>query len=377
MPKTKTPLLFELEETTSKPDKTTTSLLLIPLSKKKVSKNDTPLEKEIRRFNRLVKNIQEMETELNKEKENEEKYERLYQKKLLPKMIKLAKVKFEFVQQLHHLFEKGDFTKANQRYFVEMLSNMLADIEEFVPESKTLAAHYLNKHVQLMTKKDKQRFGKMMEEDGFFADMDNFDVEEAMKKNHERFERDFIEEHEENSRKQKEYWQNKKAESQHQDINTLYRELARLLHPDLEQDEKIRHEKEQLMKELSRARQLHDLYAMLVVKAKAQRFISQKEGGEASLFSLEQLKRFNKELKKKLDGYKSRFLFDMMNSIHIHNNGFLSRLKMGMKFVPEVQIENELEEIDEAIRSIKYNMEQVKTTYDLENIMETGKRLLG
>jgi hypothetical protein len=365
---------FELGETPPKKNEPENNLLLIPLSKKKPSKNDTPLEKEIRRFNKLIKDIQKLEEEMSEEKENEEKYERLYQEKVLPEMIKLSKLKFEFAQHIHRLFEQGKYTKSLRQHIIEMILGLLSDVREFVPESRELAAHYTNMQVKLLTKKEREQLGSLMEEDGFAANLDDFDVEKMMEENKERFEQAAFEEHEKHSeRQQHQQRQNKKLAAEHPDINSLYRELARLLHPDLEKDENIRHEKEQLMKELSRARLHHDLYAMLVIKAKAARFTAGKEGNKEEAYSLKQMKLYNKELKKKLDDYKANFLFNnMMSGLELTSLGrYISMPKMGMKMInPEKEIEMELKDIKETIKDITHDIKKLKTPDDLKNMAE-------
>ncbi len=369
--------LFGEEEFSHKPPKKEDAPLpLIPLAQKRASKNDTPLEKEIRRFNKLIKDLHEYEANIAKEKEYNDLYERLYQQKIVPELEKLSRVKFRFVEHIHFLFGQGKFTKPQQRHFVDMVNGMLRDVIEFVPEARELSRYYLNKQVQLMSKKDKQQFSDMMEEGGINIDMENFDVGNIWEQNRASIEDEFLRDHATHSKAQKEQQQNKKAAMEHQDINVLYRELARLLHPDLEQDEAIRLEKEHLMKDLSRARQHHDLHTMLLIKAKAQRFApgAESEKKEAG-YSLDQLKRFNKELKKKLDEYRSKF---MMNSISFDRNGFITGFGgtgSGRSKDPQKEIEMELKEIKAEIRDFETDLKHIQTPEDLKQLIMVDKNI--
>ena len=53
------------------------------------------------------------------------------------------------------------------------------------------------------------------------------------------------------------------AEARAKNINTVYRQLARLFHPDLEQDPELKSKKERLMKELTTAYEAGDLHTIL------------------------------------------------------------------------------------------------------------------
>ncbi len=80
-------------------------------------------------------------------------------------------------------------------------------------------------------------------------------------------------------------------------LNTLYRQLAKLLHPDLEQDPVRRHEKEQSMKELTVAYKAGDLHALLRMEIQ---FILREEADAARLTD-EKLKVYNEVLREQVN----------------------------------------------------------------------------
>src|SRR5438105_4332115 len=69
-------------------------LPLIPPAKKKLLKNDTPFEKEVRRFNRLIKELNEYESHFKRQEKLKEEYDRLCHTRLIPVLMNLARAKY-------------------------------------------------------------------------------------------------------------------------------------------------------------------------------------------------------------------------------------------------------------------------------------------
>ena len=341
------------------------ALPLIPLAKKKASKNDTPLEKEIRRFNRLIKQIQEYEDDQRKQRDYENEYDRLYHQLLVPELIKLAKLKYEFALHLHHIFSAAKFGKPEHRQFTELIINLLSADAEFVPdEGRELARIYLNKQVELLSKKEKSAMKEMMEDQGFLmASMDDFDIGDIAEQNKSRFEKEAFDFH---RRKEKE---KKTKVPEIADISTLYKELAKQLHPDLEQDEDTRHAKEQLMKELGKAKRENDLHGMLIIKAKAQQFDN--AAAAKTEYSLTQLKKYNKLLQQKLHGERDDFLAEQFSSFGL-NNGFITNFVGSSS--PKEKIKEELADVEIEIKSVRTDMKAIKTADDLRNLLRSVKQ---
>ena len=91
-------------------------LPLIQLTQKKASKNDTPLEKEMRRFNKLVKELEEQEKENEGQKIEDEKYRQLFFSKVQPLLIELAHTQLMFIEKLEAIFYANKFSK-NMKVF--------------------------------------------------------------------------------------------------------------------------------------------------------------------------------------------------------------------------------------------------------------------
>ena len=88
------------------------------------------------------------------------------------------------------------------------------------------------------------------------------------------------------------------------DIGTLYRQLAKLLHPDLEQDPVRRGEKEAAMKELTTAYKANDLHALLRMEIQ---FIT-REQADAARLSDEKLSLYISVLKEQVASLKDSLL---------------------------------------------------------------------
>jgi hypothetical protein len=90
-----------------------------------------------------------------------------------------------------------------------------------------------------------------------------------------------------------------------QGLGTIYKQLAKALHPDLEQDPVVRSEKEELMKRLTTAYKNEDLHALLSIEME---WLNHTESGESEgkLQSDEQLKIFNSVLKDQIAELEAR-----------------------------------------------------------------------
>lgn len=91
-------------------------------------------------------------------------------------------------------------------------------------------------------------------------------------------------------------------ELQQKGLGSIYRKLVKVFHPDLEQDHKLKVEKEELMKNLTTAYERKDLYALLSLQLE---WIN-REGGQKQSNSEEQLKIYNSVLKDQIKELEER-----------------------------------------------------------------------
>ncbi len=332
------------------------NLPLIPVPARKKGKKDTPYEKEARRFNRLVKDLHEYETHFEQQQKSEEEYNRLYQTRIVPLLVELGKEKYKLAELIHGIFISHKFLKAEKRIFVELMLSILKEINEFVPESHEMLRMYLNLQVQLLTKKNQAYLKEVMEENGLEdINMEDFDVTEVWQQHANNFAGKTQEEPELPAGKESAAQTREKT-----DINSLYRELVKKIHPDLEQDEQIRHEKEQLMKQVTDAREKNDLHAMLVLKSRAGLLSG---GGNDFAGDIEQLKRYNKQLSQKLNQFEGEHTMRLFEQMSFDSNGFISMENPDA--LPDERIKREIKDIKTELREVQHDMKNIKTPEDI------------
>lgn len=333
------------------------NLPLIPVTSRKQGKKDSPYEKEARRFNRLVKELYEYETHFEQQQKSAEEYDRLYQTRIVPLLVELGKEKYKLAELIHEIFIGHNFLKAEKRIFVELMLSMLKEINEFVPESHEMLRMYINLNVQLLTKKNQAYLKDVMEENGLEdINVEDFDINEVWQQHAANFAG--------KTREEPGLPVGKKSIFQAQeetDINSLYRELVKKIHPDLEPDEQIRHEKEQLMKQVIDAREKNDLHALLVLKSRAG---LQLESGGSFTGDIEQLNRYNKQLSQKLNQLEDEHTMRLFREISTDPQGFL--FMQDPDALPDERIKQEIKDIRVELREVQQDLKNIKTPQDIK-----------
>lgn len=338
-------------------------LPLIPLVKKRPSKNDSPLEKEIRRFNKLIKELHDYE-ESNKQKlADKADYDKLYHIKVLPHILELAKDQVLFIKYIEKFFYAEKPNKSLEKRFAEFVLAILNQASQYNDDAKEISRIYLNKQIELLTKAEKKQLSKVMKRDGVNTSDDtfnDFDVNDFIESQTENFDFESFAKEMHESRAEEASAKKDTPIS----IAELYKELVKILHPDLEQDAKIKHTKEQLMKELTVAKEEHDLHAMLILKQKAHQLNSTAPSDAG--YSLEKLKAYNKILKQKLDGFRFNHKNEMLSSLFL-SNGFIN---MSDNTVPnEKKIEAEIADIKSMRKGMAADMKIIKSKAHVVGLM--------
>lgn len=325
-------------------NETTESLQVLPLSNKKASKNDTALEKETRRFNKLVKEIQEQEKANEVQNREDENYQQLFFKKVHPLLVELSTVQLRFVKRLEEIFYANKFSKNLERSFVAFVIPVLQDASQYLEDAKVLLDNYVNWQETLFPKQDQSPLNTASDwenEEEHLFEQENFS---RSKPSPDSFHPEAIE---------------KKS------ISDLYKELAKLIHPDLEQDESKRYKKEQLMKELTDAKNKEDVHAMLLIRQKAA-FINKEENSDKN-YSLQMLKLYNNAMKKKLEGLKRALQQKIFHSFG-SKESFYSH---GKKTIPvDARIKNDINNIKELQQNLQANTRIMSTAAHLKELLQ-------
>ncbi len=321
-------------------------LSLIPLNQRKASKNDSPLEKEMRRFNKLVKELQEQEKENAMQQMEDEKYQQLFFAKVHPMLVELASTQLSFIDKLEAIFYADKFSKNLERSFVSFAISMLQDASLHLDAAKDKMDNYINWQSTLFPKADKNPVLTDEDDDDVFSTDDDGDFEE---------------------KKYSGIKENKRMteDIEKKSVSDLYKELAKLIHPDLEQDEALRYRKEQLMKELTAAKDKEDVHAMLLIKQKAD-ILNQASGSEKS-YSLQLLKLYNNSMKKKLEHLKRTLQQKIFRSFGSKESFYAHGRK---KMAVEARIKNDIQQIRELQQNLQANTRIINSPAHLKELLQ-------
>ena len=322
-------------------------LPLIQLTQKKASKNDTPLEKEMRRFNKLVKELEEQEKENEGQKREDEKYQQLFFSKVQPLLIELAHTQLLFIEKLEAIFYANKFSKNMERSFVAFAIPILQDAAVYLDAAKNKMDNYLNWQLTLFSKTEQTPALQQEDEETFLNEDDSYSREQPFSWPNDETKKKLADDMEKKS------------------IAELYKELAKLIHPDLEQDEAIRYRKEQLMKELTAAKEKEDIHAMLFIKQKAD--VINKTSSSEKSYSLQLLKLYNNSMKKKLEVLKRELQQKIFHSFGSKESFF----SHGKKPLPvETRIKYDMNNIKELHQNLQANTRIISTAAHLKELLQ-------
>lgn len=321
---------------------------------------ESSLTKEMKRFNRLIKQLHECEENQRKSDEAQEEYQRLHLSKVVPLLREKAEILLEFVQLIDKMLFENKLSKVQKRNVVMVVMTFLEEVTAHAPDSdqvRDLLARYINLKVELMTRRDKKELEEHVTANGYKIDMDNFLIEDIWQESAGRKEI-----HDEGFGGDG-WWETSPKQSTRKDdlllldIRQLYKELAKVIHPDTEQNEQVRNKKEILMKELTEAKSQNDLFSMLKLKSKVHHLF---QGQSVAIADLAQLKRYNKSLKSRLDEAKDRLIIDQM--MRYRQNDQFGMMRLGGQRELDYQVRMLKTEIDR----LRQDFRTLSRTQDLK-----------
>ncbi len=298
----------------------------------------------MRKFNKLVKELEAQERENALQKAEDEAYHQLFGKKVQPLLVELAHVQLQFVEKLESVFNAGKFSKNLERSYLAFAIPILQDAGHYLDEAKSKMENYLNWQETLAPAQDHLP-AETSDTDGESAWVEERDYE------------DF-----------KTYPKNNQAatpETEQKSVSELYKELAKLIHPDLEQDESIRYHKEQLMKELTAAKDKSDVHAMLLIQQKAA-VLNKADTSEKS-YSLQLLKMYNNSMKKKLDALKRSLQQQIFRAFGSKESFYAHGRK---KIAVDDRIKSDIISIRELKENLQHNSRIISTAAHLKELLQ-------
>lgn len=245
------------------------------------------LSKQQQTFNKLVKKIEKLRLEL--EQINKTLNEKLdfYGKNIYGLEQQLTELNKEGTKLLYRFFKnKKLLSKKERESLGRILAAQLNVIFEFEKGEPDAELKEIFKTVEGKSYEDaleedfgnmKNEMESMFEEFGFEMNFDDMHSkmtqEEIIKKAiemQEQFKQQANKKDQKRSARKKTKKQQEKEEREKQieeartkNISSIYKQLAKVFHPDLEQDEELKLQKEELMKQLTIAYEINDLHTLL------------------------------------------------------------------------------------------------------------------
>jgi hypothetical protein len=287
-----------------------------PSDQKSLVINNRPkqaLSKQQQTFNRLVKKIETLQAELEKTTHSLHQKLNFYLKFIYPLEQKEVILLKELVKGLYKFYQENHlFSKNDQAILGEVISVQLHNIfylEQAEPDDE------LKEIFRAVEKRDydeaaeegldgmKQEMQSMLEDMGVDFNVDDMDremTEEEILKKVEALKDQFRQrakkaESGKKTKKQleKEANEKKQEEERAKSINSIYKQLVKIFHPDLELDPDLRLQKEELMKKLTTSYKSGDLHTLLKLELQW----IQKEGTNVDKLTDDKLALYNDSLR--------------------------------------------------------------------------------
>jgi len=352
-----------------------------------ISKNNQqPLSKQQQTFNRLIKKIEKLRRELElTTKKLDDKLE-FYAKHIHPLEQQLVQLRTEAIKLLFPFFKnKKNLSKKEHEILRELLKMQLNEIlsygkpdEELKVIFKAVNGVSFEKAASLQLEEMRDQMEAMFESFGvdvdlgdLHADMSEEEIMRKVKEMQEQFEQqqENINTKKDSRKKtakqlQKEEKERQLEEASTRNISKVYKQLAKVLHPDLEQDEDLKIEKEVLMKELTTAYENNDLHSLLRLEL---HWIHKEEENAARLTN-EKLEIYNQVLKEQAKELEEEIY--LLNEHPRYEP--LARFKATSLSVhlDRINLENEKYNIEESLYSVKVSVQQLKGGNPLREVKE-------
>lgn len=255
--------------------------------KQKKSKTP-PLSNAQKTFNRLKKKIGVLQEEIEKIQKRFDEALVFYYEKMEPELKVMRTTSIEFIKVLHGHYEKKSksLNKKERKMLKELILDKAKDVLESAtfsegdPELRAIFKELGGVDYEEIALDQFKSFQQQMEEtlrdEGIDIDLSQLNfaddkeeikqkIWEAMREAAENFKEK--EEPAAKPKSKKEIEKEKKAQEledlQKKGLSSIYKQLAKAFHPDLEPDPKQKIEKEQLMKKLTNAYENDDLHTLL------------------------------------------------------------------------------------------------------------------
>ncbi len=256
---------------------------------------NTKLSKNQKKFNTLLKKIGEKRKQLEEWQATVSKYQQQYQAEVMPLFAKYNAHRVQIVTLLDQAYEKYPLTKIQKKKLavvIQELAGALIDAED-MDELKEIYNKYSATDYDTEVDEEQASMDEMMEE-LFGIDANEVDLDS--------FEDDCSLNYGGGQRKKsakvlaKEAKQKEEAEHARLSIREIFRKLAKVLHPDREQDPLERERKNALMQRVNMAYKKKDLLSLLELQLE----VEQIDQNSINAIAEDRLKHYNHVLEEQL-----------------------------------------------------------------------------
>lgn len=352
---------------------------MLPIIKsKKVAQNS--LSHSQKTFNRLRKKIGTLQLELKSSQNELDECLRFYQQNLQPKEQAVKEHLTSIVKILYGQYKKipQRLSKQDCNSLKSMLSNMTARIIELsgiINNDPEIAAIILDleniDYRQLMSdefKEIKESLETMCKDNGMNVNLSDIHesndendmmrkIFEAMREARSQMQEEEVPEKPKSKKEMnRELKEKKLAALQKQDLNQIYKQLAKVIHPDLEQDPKLKNEKVELMKKLTVAYEDKDLHTLLVLELE---WLNRSENTNER--TEDQLKIYNSILKEQVKALELEFSIMLRSPKYYAIQQFLQHdVPFFVLNITHKEIKYELGYVEDLLRKLQ-NEDLIKT----------------
>jgi hypothetical protein len=253
-----------------------------------ISRPGRPLTKAQRAFNRLVAKIEKLRANLRQEAQRLDNALTYYGQHLHPRLLRLTALRKEFVRALAPFLGHGQLKKGKRKTLRMILAEQLDGIvkQEGTLTDDDLKALFVQIHGVDFEQAEREGieqmrsamedmlddFGIDIDFSGFQAGMSEEELAARTAEMAQRMQQEAEEEERASQRQdrpktkrqiEKEERLRQVEEAREKSIATIYKQLAKVLHPDLEPDPERRQHKGALMQELTAAYRNNDLHTLL------------------------------------------------------------------------------------------------------------------
>ena len=359
-------------------------LVISTTGKQKLSKNQEA-------FNKLTQKIERLQKEIEKKQLQLDLAMKLYGTEVHTSKMKIVVQRRELIIVLRDHYKTKKLSKVDQRHLKQiirehvhsLLIELGAEPDDII--KKIFEELEGDNYDEMLEQEKEMAREEMVEELKKFKvnlkDIDTNNEEELAKKLHETRQKLFEEHIEKQEHHQKNPKEKKKSakqieaerlqqevdEMKQKNIGTIYKQLAKLFHPDLEQDEERKLEKEILMKELTSAYEAKNLHALLTLEL---RWIH-KENEHLESLTEEKLAVYLQILKE-----QAQELEWEKNEIHQHPqySVLLQEFGWDVKRYPVQTVQKHLQETEQRVENFKTNITDFKSDLALRYIKQMIKQ---